>query len=44
MTTTTYHYETPLGSFQTWEEAADACERVDLDPCACIRYSGREAR
>lgn len=29
-------YRTPLGSFQTWEEAAAACERADLDPCNCI--------
>jgi hypothetical protein len=30
-------YETPLGAFRTWEEAADACERSDFDPCDCIR-------
>ena len=30
-------YETPVGSFDTWEEAALACERRDLDPVACIK-------
>jgi hypothetical protein len=30
-------YETPVGSFKTWEEAASACERCDLDPCLCIK-------
>lgn len=33
---TTIKYETPMGSFNTWEEAATACERADLDPCTCI--------
>lgn len=32
----TIKYETPLGSFETWEAAAAACERADLDPCTCI--------
>lgn len=29
-------YQTPFGSFRTWEEAATACERADMDPCTCI--------
>lgn len=29
-------YQTPVGTFSTWEEAATACERCDLDPCTCI--------
>lgn len=29
-------YRTPLGQFDTWEEAADQCERSDFDPCLCI--------
>ena len=29
-------YETPVGTFAPWEEAAAACERSDMDPCACI--------
>lgn len=29
-------YETPLGCFNTWEDAAEALERRDLDPCECI--------
>ena len=31
-------YQTPVGSFATWEEAANACEGCDLDPCTCIEY------
>jgi len=31
-----FNYETPVGCFRTWEEAAAACERCDLDPCTCI--------
>lgn len=31
-----FNYETPVGRFATWEEAADACERADFDPCTCI--------
>ena len=31
-------YETPVGSFRTYEEAAEACERRDLDPCDCVKY------
>jgi hypothetical protein len=34
------NYETPVGSFETWEAAAAACERCDLDPCTCIKYTG----
>ncbi len=30
-------YETPLGTFGTWEAAATACERCDLDPITCVR-------
>ena len=30
-------YETPMGCFNTWEQAAEACERSDLDPCTCIK-------
>lgn len=29
-------YETPLGCFKTWEDAARALERCDMDPCECI--------
>jgi dihydroorotate dehydrogenase len=29
-------YETPVGSFSDWIKAAEACERADLDPVACI--------
>jgi hypothetical protein len=29
-------YETPVGTFNTWEEAADACERADMDACECV--------
>jgi hypothetical protein len=31
-----FNYQTPVGRFETWEEAAVACERCDLDPCSCI--------
>ena len=34
----TFNYQTPLGRFQTWEHAAAACERCDLDPVTCIVY------
>ena len=30
------NYKTPMGSFTTWEEAANACHRVDMDPCTNI--------
>ena len=30
-------YETPFGTFNTWEEAAIACERCDMDPVTCIK-------
>lgn len=29
-------YRTPVGTFSTYEEASDACERVDFDPCECV--------
>ena len=31
------NYETPVGTFADWQEAADACERADMDPCTCIK-------
>lgn len=31
-----FKYETPVGCFNTWEDAATALERCDLDPCECI--------
>jgi hypothetical protein len=34
--TNEFSYATPVGLFRTWEEAAAACERCDLDPCTCI--------
>mgnify|MGYP001552297897 CR=1 FL=1 len=37
---TTANYQTPLGAFEFWSDAADACERADLDPCDCIEYVG----
>lgn len=36
METKTVTYQTPMGCFSTWEAAAIACERADLDPCTCI--------
>lgn len=30
------NYETPVGTFADWEDAATACERADLDPNTCI--------
>ncbi len=30
------NYETPVGTFSDWEDAATACERSDLDPVECI--------
>lgn len=32
------NYETPVGAFYTWEEAARACEARDFDPCEVIVY------
>lgn len=32
-----FSYETPFGTFRTWEEAANRCEQSDLDPCTCIK-------
>lgn len=37
MTTYKLRYETPLGTFATYEEAATACERCDLDSIGCIK-------
>ena len=37
MTKPTYQHETPFGTFDTWEAAAKACLRLDLDPTLCIR-------
>jgi hypothetical protein len=34
---TTTKYETPVGTFGTWEDAAQAVERADMDPCECIK-------
>jgi len=33
----TITYETPFGTFGTWQEAAERCEMSDLDPVTCIR-------
>lgn len=30
-------YQTPVGTFRTWEDAHDACVARDLDPCDCIK-------
>ena len=35
------NYRTPLGAFEFWSDAADTCERADLDPCTCIEYAPR---
>ena len=35
-------YETPVGTFQYWEDAANACERCDYDPVACIKIKEME--
>ncbi len=29
-------YRTPVGSFETWEDAAAAVERRDMDPTTCV--------
>ena len=29
-------YETPLGSFDNWESAAQACEACDMDATLCV--------
>ena len=31
-------FQTPLGGFDSWFDAADACERADLDPQTCIQW------
>ena len=36
METKTTRYETPVGSFDTWDEAAARCEQMDMDPTLCI--------
>lgn len=30
-------YETPVGTFNTFEDACDACERADLDAVECVK-------
>jgi hypothetical protein len=30
-------YRTPFGTFDTWEGAAVACEKRDMDPVTCIK-------
>lgn len=30
-------YETPCGSFDNWQDAADACESSDFDATLCIK-------
>jgi hypothetical protein len=37
MANTTISYHTPVGCFDDWIKAAEACERADLDPCTCIK-------
>ncbi len=32
-----FNYETPVGTFSTYEEASNACERCDLDPCENVK-------
>ena len=32
-----FNYETPVGTFATYEEASNACERCDLDPCENVK-------
>lgn len=29
-------YETPVGSFDSWDEAAQRCDQMDMDPALCI--------
>jgi len=29
-------YQTPVGTFRTYNEAHDACMRCDYDPALCI--------
>jgi hypothetical protein len=43
MSTNTNPYETPIGSFTDWASAAEALEAADLDPIACIKYTGPRA-
>jgi len=41
MTNTTaaaMNYQTPFGSFSTWEAAAARCEAADMDPVECVVY------
>jgi hypothetical protein len=30
-------YETPFGSFRDWIEAAERCEKSDVDPIVAIK-------
>ena len=30
-------YETPKGTYSTYEQAATACEQCDMDPTTCIK-------
>jgi hypothetical protein len=43
MTRTKGTYSTPFGSFDTWEDAANVCERMDMDPCELVTYVGPQA-
>lgn len=40
MTNHAASYSTPFGAFDTWEDAAAACERMDMDPCDLVKYVG----
>ena len=35
-------YHTPVGAFDTWEDAAEAVEKRELDPCDCIEIVGAQ--
>lgn len=39
-----FEYETPFGTFATWELAAARCESCDCDPITCIRIIRKETR
>lgn len=32
-----FQYETPVGTYETWEAATAACERCDLDAVGCVK-------
>lgn len=36
MAESSVRYRTPVGTFDTYEEAAEACERCDFDPVLCV--------